>query len=160
MCTYFRLLWQHYPKGNKSWFSNFVYEVLDWPVKFALPEPHGEYLAYFQDQDERHQTQQYIRPDGCCQNNLGNLLHLRKTSCSSPPCHSTIEAINLYKKSVQTMYWIDRNEDTLQKLGIFHQNITFTFHCIVIFWDTDFGAFITVLLLLSRQFQWMTKLCH
>ncbi len=46
----------HTAKGTKSWFNDHGVTVLDWPANW--PELHRESMGYFQEEDERHQTQQ------------------------------------------------------------------------------------------------------
>ncbi len=54
-------------------------KLVQWPwcycawlaSKLAWPEPHRESIGYYQEEDERHQTQQYRWAEGHCQRNLG-----------------------------------------------------------------------------------------
>ncbi len=58
----------HTAKGTKSWFNEHGASLAS---KLAWPEPHGESMAYCQEEDERHQTQQCRWPEGSYQSNLG-----------------------------------------------------------------------------------------
>ncbi len=51
----------HTDKGTKSWFSDHGVTVLDWPENLPDLNPR-EYMRYCQEEDERHQTQQYRLP--------------------------------------------------------------------------------------------------
>ncbi len=49
----------HTAKGTKSWFNDHGVTVLDWPANSPDLNPHRESMGYCQEEDERHQTQQY-----------------------------------------------------------------------------------------------------
>ena len=51
----------HTAKSTNTWFNDHGFTVLDWHEK----------LTYCQEEDERHQTQQCRRAEGCYQSNLG-----------------------------------------------------------------------------------------
>ncbi len=59
-------------------------KLVQWPwcycawlaSKLAWPEPHRESMGYCQEEDERHQTQQFRWPEGHCQRNLPLSLYI------------------------------------------------------------------------------------
>ncbi len=59
----------HTAKCTKSWFNDHGVTVLDWPAISPDLNPR-ESMGYWQDEDERHQTQQCRWPEGCYQSNL------------------------------------------------------------------------------------------
>ncbi len=61
----------HTAKGTKSWFSDHGVTVLDWPANSPDLNLHRESMGYCQEEDERHQTQQWRWPEGRYQSNLG-----------------------------------------------------------------------------------------
>ncbi len=72
--------WFHFPAGlGTSPHCQRYQKLVQWPwcycawlaSKLAWPEPHRESMGYCQEEDERHQTQQYRWPEGHCQRNLG-----------------------------------------------------------------------------------------
>ncbi len=72
--------WFHFPAGLGTCPHCQRYQKLvQWPwcycawlaSKLAWPEPHRESMGYCQEEDERHQTQQYRWAEGHCQRNLG-----------------------------------------------------------------------------------------
>ncbi len=61
----------HTDKGTKSW-SQWTWCYCAWLAsKLAWPELHRECMEYCQEEDERHQTQQFRWPEGCYQSKLG-----------------------------------------------------------------------------------------
>ncbi len=71
--------WFNFPAGLDTCPHCQRYQKLvQWPwcycawlaSKLAWPEPHRQYMGYCQEEDERHQTQQYRWPQGCYQSNL------------------------------------------------------------------------------------------
>ncbi len=71
--------WFHFPAGLGTCPHYQRYQKLvQWPwcycawlaSKLAWPEPNRESMGYCQEEDERHQTQQCRRPEGCYQSNL------------------------------------------------------------------------------------------
>ncbi len=72
--------WFHFPAGLGTCPHCQRYQkLIQWPwcycawlaSKLAWPEPHRESMGYCQEEDERHQTQQFRWPEGHCQRNLG-----------------------------------------------------------------------------------------
>ncbi len=72
--------WFHFPTGLGTCPHCQRYQKLvQWPwcycawlaSKLAWPEPHRESIGYYQEEDERHQTQQCRWAEGHCQRNLG-----------------------------------------------------------------------------------------
>ncbi len=92
--------WFHFPAGlapvhttkcTKSWFNDHGVTVLDWPAN-AWPEPHRESMGYYQEEDERHQTQQCRWPEGRYQSNLGFI--------TPEQCHRLIASMPRYIDAV------------------------------------------------------------
>ncbi len=48
----------HSVKTTSKWFADHDISVLDWPRQYAWPEPHMEYMGYFQEKDEIQSIQQ------------------------------------------------------------------------------------------------------
>ncbi len=72
--------WFHFPAGLGTCPHCQRYKKLvQWPwcycawlaSKLAWPEPHRKSMGYYQEEDERHQTQQCRWPEGHSQRNLG-----------------------------------------------------------------------------------------
>ncbi len=72
--------WVHFPAGLGTCTHCQRYQKLvQWPwcycswlaSKLAWPEPNRESMGYCQEEDERHQTQQWRWPEGRYQSNLG-----------------------------------------------------------------------------------------
>ncbi len=72
--------WFHFPAGLGTYPHSQRYQKLvQWPwcycawlaSKLAWPEPYRESMGYYQEEDERHQTQQCRWPEGRYQSNLG-----------------------------------------------------------------------------------------
>ncbi len=69
--------WFHFPAGLGT--CQRYQKLVQWPwcycawlaSKLAWPEPHRESMGYYQEEDERHQTQQCRWAEGHCQRNLG-----------------------------------------------------------------------------------------
>ncbi len=108
--------WFHFPAGLGTCSHCQRYQKLvQWPwfycawlaSKRAWPEPHREYMGYCQEEDERHQTQQYRWPEGCYQSNLGFITpeQCYRLITSMP---RRIDAV-IHAKGGPTMYWVHRN---------------------------------------------------
>ncbi len=76
--------------------------------KLTWPEAHRESFGYCQEEDKRHQTQQFRWPEGCYQSNLG---------CITPEqCHRLIASMPrstdavIHVKGGPTKYWVHKNE--------------------------------------------------
>ncbi len=105
--------------------------------KLAWSEPHRESLEYYQEEDERHQTQQCRWAEDRYQSNLGFI--------TPEQCHRLIVSVPrridavIHAKGGPTKYWVHRNEHTFRSL-------TSDFLLILcnnqIFWDTEFWVFI------------------
>ncbi len=95
----------HTAKGTKSWFNDHGVGVLHWPAN--SPDLHREYMGYCQEEDERHQTQQCRRAEGCYQSNLGFI--------TPEQCHRLISSMPrridavIHAKGGPTKYWVHRN---------------------------------------------------
>ncbi len=71
--------WFHFPAGLGTCPHCHRWKLVHWPCcycawlarKLAWPEPHWESMGYCQEEDGRHQTQQYRWPEGRYQSNLG-----------------------------------------------------------------------------------------
>lgn len=61
----------HSAKTTSNWFADHGITVLDWPANSPDLNPRRESMGYCQEEDERHQTQQYRRAEGRYQSNLG-----------------------------------------------------------------------------------------
>ncbi len=105
----------HTDKGTKSWFNDHGVTVLDWPENLPDLNPR-EYMRYCQEEDERHQTQQYRWPEGRYQSNLGFI--------TPEQCHGLIVSMPrridavIHAKGGPTKYWVHRNKHTFQKPDI------------------------------------------
>ncbi len=73
----------HTDKGTKSWFNDHGVTVLDWPENLPDLNPR-ESMGYCQEEDERHQTQQYRWPA------TWSSLHLSSATGWSSPCHAAL----------------------------------------------------------------------
>ncbi len=97
----------HTANGTKSWLNDHGVTVLDWPAN--SPD-----LNYCQEEDERHQTQQYRWPEDRYQSNPW-------ASITPEQCHRLIASIPqhidavIHAKGGPTKYWVHRNEHTFQK---------------------------------------------
>ncbi len=88
--------WFHFPAGLGTCTHCQRYQTLvQWPwcycawlaSKLAWPEPHRESIGYCQEEDERHQTQQFRWPEGRYQSNLG--FHYTRAVPQADCLHST-----------------------------------------------------------------------
>ncbi len=117
--------WFHFPAGLGTCPHCQRYQKLvQWPwcycawlaSKLTWPEPQRESMGYCQEEDERHQTQQFRWPEGLYQRNL---VFITPEQChgliASMPRH--IDAV-IHTKGGPTKYWVHRNEHTLQKPDI------------------------------------------
>ncbi len=105
--------WFHFPAGLGTCSHCQRYQKLvQWPwcycawlaSKLAWPEPHRESMGYYQEEDERHQTQQCRWAEGHCQRNLG--FHTTSAVPQTDHLHATrIEAV-IKAKGAPTKYWV------------------------------------------------------
>ncbi len=100
-------------------------KLVQWPEcycswlasKLAWPEPHRESMGYCQEEDERHQTQQFRWPEGRYQSKLGFITpeQCHRLIVSMP---RRIDAI-IHAKGGPTKYWVHRDEPTFLKYIFF-----------------------------------------
>ncbi len=96
----------HTAKGTKSWFNDHSVTVLDWPANSPDLNP-IENIWGIVEEDERHQTQQCRRAEGCYQRNLGFI--------TPEQCHRLISSMPrridavIHAKQGPTKYWVHRN---------------------------------------------------
>ncbi len=90
--------WFHFPAGLCTCpHCQRDQKLVQWPwcycawlaSKLAWPEPHRESMGYCQEEDERHQTQQYRWAEGHCQETWLPY-HLSSATNWSPPCHAEL----------------------------------------------------------------------
>ncbi len=146
--------WFHFPAGLGTCPHCQRYQKLvQWPWwpwcycawltgKLAWPELHREYMAYCQEEDERHQTQQCRWPEGCYQSILGFI--------TPEQCHGLITfmprriAAVIHAKGAQpSIEWIEMN--ILSEA--WHFCLKYPFLLLIlcniqILWDTEFWFFI------------------
>ncbi len=88
--------WFHFPAGLGTCPHCQRWKLVQWPwcycawlaSKLAWPEPHWESMGYYQEEDERHQTQQYRWPEGRYQSNLGFHYTWALPQADCPSCHA------------------------------------------------------------------------
>ncbi len=109
----------HTAKGTKSWFNDHSVTVLDWPVNLSDLNPYREYMGYYQEEDERHQTQQCRWPEGRYKRNLG----FHYTWAVPQADYRCIDAV-IHAKGGPTKYWVHIN--ILSKLRNIHSKPDFS----------------------------------